>query len=126
MPSNDKPMWSIREDSLNCLQWELGGSKALEKRLPSPYASRRSPYCMGSKKISEFDARMMELYVKKPNMWLDRDHRELLNMSTEDYELFQACKTLTTNQKALLKQIVVSFEAPTATVPFESANHDKT
>ena len=88
-----------RSTSLHLARREFGSHKKVAEMLSSLTKSKVSDWATGRNPISDHEAQSIERLLRKPSGWLDRDQRELLNMATNDYDLFQALKNLSDDTK---------------------------
>jgi hypothetical protein len=96
-----------RSSNLDLLRWLHGGHRRLSDKLRNVLNwSALSLFATGGKHLSENTARNIEQRLNLPGRWLDRDNREMLTLSEDDFETVMVLLSAAPDVKSAVRTLL--------------------
>ena len=103
---------TIRSKNLDLIRWLRGGHNQIASRLERiTNSSYVSLMARGEREIQDYTAKNIETTLGLPERWLDRDHVEILNMSSLDWEVHTQLLSLPDASKVNLLAFLNSIKS---------------
>ena len=103
---------TTRSKNLDLIRWLQGGHNNAAYRLECvTNSSYVSMMARGEREIRDYMAKSIETTLGLPERWMDRDHVEILNMSSLDWEVHTQILALSDTYKKCLLMFLAALKS---------------